>query len=73
MTKTEAQKKAQLKYVEKNKETYTLKQRALALNYYYTHKEEILEKKKEYYLKKKEKKNQETLGNPEIPENPETI
>jgi hypothetical protein len=69
MAKTEAQKKAQMKYVEKNKETYALKQRTLALNYYYSHKEEILEKKKEYYLKKKEsKKNLENLGNSEIPD-----
>lgn len=62
MPKTEAQKKAQLKYIEKNKEAYASKQRERALNYYYNHKSEILEKKKENYQKKKEnKKKQETI------------
>jgi hypothetical protein len=54
MPKTEAQKKAQKKYVEKNKEAYLSTQRESALKYYYAHKEEILEKKKAYYQKKKE-------------------
>ena len=61
MPKTEAQKKAQLKYIENHKETYYLKQRERALNYYYAHKAEILEKKKEYYINKKQ--------NSENPEN----
>ena len=70
MAKTEAQKKAQIKYIKKIKEAYALKQRNLALNYYYAHKDKILEKKKEYYLKKKEKKeSMENLGN----SNPENI
>ena len=54
MPKTPAQKKAQLKYIEKNKEKYSLQQRERALNYYYRNRAEILEKKKEYYKNKKE-------------------
>jgi hypothetical protein len=54
MPKTEAQKRAQQKYIENNKEKYILRQRELALKYYHAHKEEILAKKKEYYKKKTE-------------------
>lgn len=53
MPMTEAQKRAQEKWVEKNKEAYSIKQRERALNYYYDHKNEILEKKKIYYINKK--------------------
>lgn len=53
MPKTEAQKKAQQKWIEKNKDKYVLKQRECALKYYYDHKEEILQKKKLYYQNKK--------------------
>jgi hypothetical protein len=53
MPKTEAQKMAQKRYIEKNKETFTQKQRIRSLNYYYKHKQEVLEKKKEYYQNKK--------------------
>ncbi len=69
MTKTEAQKKAMEKWIEKNKETYSMKQRERALNYYYDHKNEILEKKKEYYKNKKAK----MLDINMVEENPENV
>lgn len=59
MPRTEAQKKATLKWIENNKEFYIQSQRNLALNYYYAHKQEILEKKKLYYQQKKAKKLEE--------------
>lgn len=54
--RTEAQKKAQLKWIEKNKDTYAEHQRFLAKQYYENNKEEILQKKKIYYQNKKAKK-----------------
>lgn len=62
MPKTEAQKKAHSKWVEKNKDSYTEKQRTLALKYYHEHKEEILEKKKLYYQNKKNQEQEKNLG-----------
>ena len=63
MPKTEAQKQAHLRWIERNKDAYILKQREISLKYYYDHKEEILEKKKQYYQNKKNKEiNDEVLG-----------
>jgi hypothetical protein len=52
---TEAQKRAQKRYIEKNKETFNAKQRVLALDYYYKNKLAILAKKKLEYQNKKNK------------------
>jgi hypothetical protein len=51
--KTPAQKRAQLNWIAKNKETYDEKQRIFTLNYYYANREELLAKKKIYYQNKK--------------------
>ena len=53
--KTPAQKRAQEKWIEKNKESYAEKQRIFTLNYYYNNREELLAKKKIYYQSKKNK------------------
>lgn len=59
MPMTEAQKRARANWVEKNKDKYYAKQRAVALKYYHDHKAEISEKKKVYYQIKKAKKTDE--------------
>lgn len=56
--KTPAQKRAQEKWIEKNKEYYAEKQRIFTLNYYYANREELLAKKKIYYQSKKNQLNQ---------------
>jgi hypothetical protein len=56
--KTPAQKRAQEKWIEKNKEYYAEKQRIFTLNYYYNNREELLAKKKIYYQLKKNQLNQ---------------
>lgn len=58
MPTSEAQKKANKKWKETNKESYYEKQRELSINYYYQHKDELLQKKKLYYQAKKAKKEQ---------------
>lgn len=59
MPRTEAQKKAQQKWIEKNKDTYIEKQRIASANYYLEHREEVLQRKKIYYQNKKAMMKQE--------------
>lgn len=59
MPKTEAQKRAMKKWIEKNKEHYREMQNGYAKEFYEKNREEILAKKKVYYIQKKLKKEQE--------------
>lgn len=59
MPKTEAQKRAMKKWIEKNKEYYREMQNTYAKDFYEKNREEILAKKKLYYIQKKMKKEQE--------------
>jgi|LakMenEpi03Aug12_release.lakeMendotaPanAssembly.Ray.scaffolds.fasta_scaffold4292033_1 hypothetical protein len=59
MATTEAQKKANKKWRENNKDKYNAIQLSNNIKFYYQNKDKILQKKKEYYLKKKQLKEEE--------------
>lgn len=59
MPKTEAQKKAQKKWIETHYESYREKQNGYAKKFYDNNREEILEKKRLYYTQKKLKQLQQ--------------
>lgn len=54
MVKTEAQKKAQERYIENHKEEYTERHKIAMLKYYYKNKDTILQKRRERYRLNKE-------------------